>query len=126
MGGKARPKTAKSGKSGKGKKGKKGKVEPVEEVKIEVPKEPEIQKLCLVCECIMVEPCKITDKWFCYHCIKQTKATAALKDGDEDDDDVPKPAPETTAPEDPNSPVKVSYTDIIKQAPKNPPIDIEL
>ena len=75
MGGK-RPKTGKSSKSGAGGRNKKMKqMESNKEIAPEplLPKDPEIQKVCLICSEIMIEPCKpdrSKDLWFCQHCIK--------------------------------------------------------
>ena len=59
MGGK-RPKTGKSGKSGGGRNKKTKGMESHKDLITEplLPKEPEIQKLCLICNEIMIEPCQ--------------------------------------------------------------------
>jgi hypothetical protein len=120
MGGK-RPKTGKSGKS-EGKRNKKMKgAESNKEIVPEplIPKEPELQKNCLICSQIMIEPCKLQDVWFCQHCIKHVKASN-VQNNDDEEDEANKPPPE-----DAEKP-EFKYLDIIKASPNNPVIDVEL
>tara|TARA_B110000503_G_C6914884_1_gene316226 strand:+ start:51 stop:605 length:555 start_codon:yes stop_codon:yes gene_type:complete len=74
----------------------------------------------------MIEPCKLADKWFCIHCIKNSKA-ASLAKADDDEEDVKPPV--TADGETPAGNTELDekiYADLCKKAPNNPVIDISL
>ena len=73
----------------------------------------------------MIEPCKLSDKWFCIHCIKQTKA-AWLAKAEDDDDEVSPPVSNPDAKTTNTQTDEKIYADLCKKAPNNPTIDIEL
>ena len=73
----------------------------------------------------MIEPCKLADKWFCIHCIKQNKAASAAKADDDEDDFKPPVTTEGETPATTETDEKI-YAELCRKAPNNPVIDIEL